>query len=203
MTATRRIEVPIRGMDCAECCAHVQKAIAGLPGVRTVDVFLATEKAVVECDAPGVDLPAIRHAVAAAGYQGPEPEGSGASAKREKTGRFGAGFTRSVMMFIGMVFGAVLFVVVVGEWMGLFATVTERIPWGVGLLIVLIGWYPVLRNVIQAALRRQVLSHTLMSVGVLAALAVGEWTTAAIVVFFYAIGDYVEQFTAECVRVCG
>jgi Cd2+/Zn2+-exporting ATPase/Cu+-exporting ATPase len=38
--------------------------------------------------------------------------------------------------------------------------------------------------VIKAALNRQVIAHTLMSVGVLAALAVGEWVTAPVVVFF-------------------
>ena len=77
---------------------------------------------------------------------------------------------------------------------------TERVPWYVGWLLVLVGWYPILRNVVRAALRREVISHTLMSVGVVAALVVGEWTTAAIVVLFMRVGDYVESFTAERAR---
>jgi Cd2+/Zn2+-exporting ATPase/Cu+-exporting ATPase len=47
------------------------------------------------------------------------------------------------------------------------------------MLVVGGAGYPVFRNVLQATLRRQVISHTLMSVGVLAALAVGHWATAA------------------------
>jgi Cu+-exporting ATPase len=63
-----------------------------------------------------------------------------------------------------------------------------------------VGGYPVFRNVVRAALRRQIISHTLMTLGVIAALAVGEWATAAVVVFFMRVGDYVEQFTAERAR---
>jgi Cd2+/Zn2+-exporting ATPase/Cu+-exporting ATPase len=54
--------------------------------------------------------------------------------------------------------------------------------------------------VIRAALHRQVIAHTLMTLGVVAALAVGEWATAAVVVFFMRVGDYVEHFTAERAR---
>ena len=44
------------------------------------------------------------------------------------------------------------------------------------------------------------IAHTLMSLGVVAALAVGEWATAAVVVFFMRVGDYAEHFTTERAR---
>ena len=31
--AHAQIEVPVHGMDCAECTMHVQRALAALPGV--------------------------------------------------------------------------------------------------------------------------------------------------------------------------
>ena len=107
------------------------------------------------------------------------------------------GFTRAVFGLLGMVFGAVLFIIVVGEWLGLFEALTERVPFPIGVAIVLAFGYPVFRNVIQATLRRQVISHTVMTIGVLAALAVGQWATAAVVVFFMRVGDYAEHFTTE------
>jgi len=55
-------------------------------------------------------------------------------------------------------------------------------------------------NVIRATFRRQVVSHTLMTLGVIAALVVGQWVTAALVVIFMRIGDYVENFTTESAR---
>ena len=70
-------------------------------------------------------------------------------------------------------------------------------PLPVGLLIVLAFGYPVFRNVIEATLRRQVVAHTVMTIGVLAALAVGQWATAAVVVFFMRVGDFAEHFTTE------
>jgi len=173
---------------------HVQHAIAALPGVESVDVFLTSEKAVVHLDPALVDVPAIRKAVEGAGYSLPEAQDEAAP-----TSGYG-NFTRSVLTFLGVVFGAVLFVVVVGEWLGLFEALTARVPFLVGLAIVLVAGFPVFRSVIRAALKGQVIAHTLMSVGVVAALAVGEWATAAVVVFFMRVGDYAEHFTAERAR---
>ncbi|MGN6563877.1 MAG: heavy metal translocating P-type ATPase, partial [Thermomicrobiales bacterium] len=188
MSAERTVEVPIRGMDCDECARHVQAALCAVPGVRSANVLLATEKAILQLDPQRVDDTAIREAVAAAGYEVGGPAAAGPSA---------ATFTRQILALFGIVCGAVLLVAVAGEWFGLFATLTTRIPWLVGVAIVaLIGW-PVFLNVVRAALRRQVISHTLMSVGVVAALAVGQWPTAAVVAFFMRAGDYAERFTTK------
>ncbi|MGE3717987.1 MAG: heavy metal translocating P-type ATPase, partial [Bauldia sp.] len=54
-------------MTCASCVAHVEKAIASVPGVSKVNVNLATDDAQVSFSgAP--DLAAVRKAVAKAGY---------------------------------------------------------------------------------------------------------------------------------------
>ena len=84
-----------------------------------------------------------------------------------------------------------------GEWLGLFERVTDVVPWPVGWGLVLLAGAPIFWNVLRAALRRQILSHTLMSLGVVAALAVGQWPTAAVVVFFMHTGNFVESFTTE------
>jgi P-type Cu+ transporter len=194
MTVVAKMEIPIQGMDCAECTMHVHKAIAALPGVRSVDVFLTSEKAIVQLDPQLVDLGDIRKAVEDAGYAVAELEPEGDQARQMNS------FTRPILRLLGIVFGVVLFVVVVGEWLGLFEVATQIIPWPVWLAIILVGGYPVFRNVVRAALHRQVIAHTLMTLGVIAAVAVGEWATAAVVVFFMRVGDYVEHFTAERAR---
>jgi P-type Cu+ transporter len=190
----KTVEIPIQGMDCAECVQHVQKAIQPLPGVHKVEVYLATEKAVIELDADGADLHAIQRAVENAGYQvgGDDPD-------RQSTSQYNE-YTRPILTLFGVIFGFVLFIVVAGEWLGLISAVTDRVPWPIGLALVLVGGYPIFRNVIRAALRRQVLAHTLMTVGVFAALLVGEWATAAVIVFLMRAGDYAERFTAERAR---
>jgi Cd2+/Zn2+-exporting ATPase/Cu+-exporting ATPase len=105
-----------------------------------------------------------------------------------------------VLRLLGLLFTAVVLIVVLGEWLGLFEPFTESIPWYVALPVILAAGFPVFRNVVRAALRGQVISHTLMTVGVIAAAAVGEWATAAIVVFFMRVGDYAERFTTEGAR---
>jgi len=189
------IEVPVHGMDCVGCTRSVQQALTNLPGVQSADVLLSAEKAIIRLDPAQVDLPMIRRAVEGAGYRVPAPTPAPEESRALQAET--RGFSRAVFGLFGVVFGAVLFIAVVGEWLGLFATLTGRVPFLAGLAIVVAFGYPVFRNVIQAALRRQVISHTLMSVGVLAALAVDQWATAAVVVFFMRVGDYAEHFTTE------
>ena len=189
MTLEQTIEVPVLGMDCAECTQHVRQAIAAVPGVSAVDVLLATEKAVVRLDPVRADRQAIARAVEGAGYKVPAD-------RQAETRAFG----RSVSRLFGVLVIAILALVVAGEWLGVFDWLTARLPWPVGLAAVLIGGFPVFRNVIRAALRRQVIAHTLMTVGVIAAMLVGEWATALVVVMLMRVGDYVERFTASHAR---
>ena len=64
-----RMVLPVRGMTCASCVAHVEKALARVPGVQKVAVNLATESAAVE--GVGLDAAALTGAVSAAGYEVP------------------------------------------------------------------------------------------------------------------------------------
>ena len=188
------LEIPVAGMDCAGCTRSVQQALSALPGVATADVLLSSEKAIVQIDPTRVDRSVLKRAVEDAGYRVPDlASGNDVPAAEDGSRQF----TRAVLGFLGIVFGAVLFIVVVGEWLGLFETLTERVPFPIGVAIVIAFGYPVFRNVIQATLRGQVIAHTVMTIGVLAALAVGQWATAAVVVFFMRVGDYAEHFTTE------
>jgi Cu+-exporting ATPase len=67
--AAQRFVLPVRGMTCASCVAHVEKALRAVPGVDSVAVNLATESAAVETTA--LDAGALRRAVEEAGYEVP------------------------------------------------------------------------------------------------------------------------------------
>jgi P-type Cu+ transporter len=196
---TQQMEIPIRGMSCGECAADLQRALAALPGVESVQVFLASEKAIIRLDPARTEMAAIAKAVEGASCSlatagAPAPEAAQPSRPLLAT------FTRVVLTLFGVVFGGVLCVVVVGEWLSLIETLTARIPWPLWLAIVAVGGSPVFRNVLRAARRRQITAHTLMTMGLLAAIAVGEWATAVLVVLFMRLADYVEHFTTERAR---
>jgi Cu+-exporting ATPase len=64
-----RLTLPVHGMSCASCVAHVEKALAAVPGVSAVAVNLATESATVQGVA--LDAAKLRQAVDEAGYEVP------------------------------------------------------------------------------------------------------------------------------------
>ena len=78
--ARQKIEVGIEGMTCASCVRRVEKAIAGLPGVLSASVNLATEKATVEVLAGVAGLAEIEAAIRKAGYEPRRLEASAAAA---------------------------------------------------------------------------------------------------------------------------
>ncbi|MFH1639577.1 MAG: heavy metal translocating P-type ATPase [Chloroflexota bacterium] len=66
--ATKKSIFPVSGMTCATCVAHVEEALQGVPGVISVNVNLATEKATVE-HLEDTNIAGLRQAVRDAGYE--------------------------------------------------------------------------------------------------------------------------------------
>lgn len=65
---TAQLDFNVRGMTCASCVSHVEKALAATPGVSKASVNLATERVDVTL-APGADPAAIAKSVTDAGYE--------------------------------------------------------------------------------------------------------------------------------------
>ncbi|HKK49078.1 MAG TPA: cation-translocating P-type ATPase, partial [Alkalispirochaeta sp.] len=192
------IELPIRGMDCADCARHVQSALQSVDGVDDAQVFLSAERAKVTLKDPNFDPDILRQAVSRAGYSSPVSAGpDGGGDWRTDALSHSRKLAGTVLTVLGLASSVVLLVVVAGEWLGLLDQISRRIPWWAGLAAVLLGGYPVFTSVIRNAVRGRIISHTLMSLGVIAAIVVGEWITAAIVVLFMRIGDFAERFTTE------
>ena len=59
----------VAGMTCASCVARVEKALSKVPGVASANVNLATEKATVAFLPGSVQVPQLKQAVEAAGYE--------------------------------------------------------------------------------------------------------------------------------------
>ena len=80
-----RLDLPVKGMHCAACVGKVERALQGVPGVEKAVANLATERATVWLGGKGPDLPALREAVAAAGYRVPDEIAAGPdTADRER-----------------------------------------------------------------------------------------------------------------------
>jgi len=60
----------VKGMNCASCVAHVEKAVRAIPGVSDVRVNLASERAIVRLDSDRATSQAVIAAIDQAGYSG-------------------------------------------------------------------------------------------------------------------------------------
>ncbi|RLC63655.1 MAG: heavy metal translocating P-type ATPase, partial [Chloroflexi bacterium] len=67
----QQVTLPVRGMTCASCVAHVEKALQGVEGVGDVNVNLATEKASVRFRTDAVKMRDLVTAVGETGYEIP------------------------------------------------------------------------------------------------------------------------------------
>lgn len=190
------IDLAIGGMDCAECARHVEQGLRAVPGVQDVRVLLQAERATITLDPALVSPARLEEAVVRSGYavRPAAPPGSSTAADdAAPAGRIG---DRLGFGFLGLVAVAVA-ISVIGEWTGLFEASLARLPWWLPAAAIAIGGWPIFQGVLRAAWRRQITSHTLMTVGVLAAAAVGEWATAALIVFFMRFAAWLEERTTE------
>jgi len=67
-TATKKSIFPVSGMTCASCVSRVEQALSSVPGVVSVNVNLASEKATVEY-IEGTEIASLQWAVKEAGYE--------------------------------------------------------------------------------------------------------------------------------------
>jgi Cu+-exporting ATPase len=68
MNASNPITLNIQGMTCRSCAAHVERALADVPGVESARVDLGAKSATVQGTA--LELSDLLEAVEAAGYTG-------------------------------------------------------------------------------------------------------------------------------------
>jgi Cu+-exporting ATPase len=62
------LQLPIKGMTCAVCAKTIERVVGKLPGVDSVSVNFATEKASVKYDPALLRLSEIKRAISKAGY---------------------------------------------------------------------------------------------------------------------------------------
>ncbi len=186
----RKQRLKVKGMDCAECALHTEDAVRGVPGVREARVYLGAERLDIVYDPDLTDTDEIARAVARAGYRVADEGGD-----TDKTGATDLA-QRLTGLFVAVVV-LVILVETVGERLGLVEAALTRIPPWLAIVVVLVGGYPIFRSVVLALSRGQITAHALMTLGIVGALTIGEYTAAVIIVFFMRASDYLESLTTD------
>ncbi len=104
----------VTGMSCAACSAHVERAVAAVPGVETVSVSLLTNSMSVTGAA---DPAAVVRAVEGAGYGASPKNGEPASAKKAPPAEDGETKRLLTRLIVSLCFLAVLMYISMGHMM--------------------------------------------------------------------------------------
>jgi Zn2+/Cd2+-exporting ATPase len=179
----------VAGMDCADEVEAVERALNPLPGVRDVRVNLMGGTVAVAHDRT-VTTEQLIKALSNAGLK--------ASSDAPKSGE-----TKAAS---GGQRGRLLSVIASGLFtgLGLILQWTDAGPsifriTGFIAAIVAGGWF-IVPKAIRAVRRLSLDMNVLMTVAVLGAAAIGEWSEAAAVVFLFALSELLESFSVNRAR---
>jgi Cd2+/Zn2+-exporting ATPase/Cu+-exporting ATPase len=188
---SERLELTVAELDCADEARQIETALRRLNGVIEVRTAVGARQAIVSYDPGRVDPAAIRAAIRRLGMT---VVVGAAPAPRRRSALDSLGW-----LFVAAV-AAVALLGLLGERLGLVDAVAERLPPWLAVAAVLVGGYPVFRNVLRALRNRTLTSHALMTLGILGALGIGQHAAAAVIVFFMRFADSLEGATTERAR---
>ncbi len=116
-----KITIPIKGMTCAACVKRVQDALAGIEGVLSASVNIATEKATVEYTPAQAGMREFKKAVRDAGYDIIEVEQGEDIIAKEKAEREEVYRKLKLKLIVGIVLTVPIFILMFWEKIGLSA----------------------------------------------------------------------------------
>ena len=185
---TQRLELTVPELDCADEARQIEAALGRVDGVVDVQTAIGARRVIVSFDPAAMRPQAVEEAIRGLGMtvsDTPRP------ARRR----------RSLPDALGWAFVSIIALLTLAglaaERLGVVDAVVERIPAWLAVAAVLAGGYPIFGNVIRALRRRAVTSHALMTLGIVGALAVGQYAAAAVIVFFMRLADFIEGYTTE------
>jgi Cu+-exporting ATPase len=96
------------------------------------------------------------------------------------------------LLFVGFV-SLIALLEIAGESLGPLRGVEELVPWPLALAVVVIGGYSIFRGAFLGLRQHRINTDAVMSVGILAAEAIGEFISAALIVFFVMAAHFLED----------
>jgi cation transport ATPase len=184
----QRLELTVPELDCADEARQIEAALGRVDGVVDVQTAIGARRVIVSFDPAAMKPQAVEEAIRGLGMtvtDMPSP------ARRP----------RSLPDALGWAFVSIIALLtlagLVAERLGVVDAVVERIPAWLAIAAVLAGGYPIFGNVIRALRRRAVTSHALMTLGIVGALAIGQYAAGAVIVFFMRLADFIEGYTTE------
>jgi Cd2+/Zn2+-exporting ATPase len=190
-TYTHRI-LPIEGMDCADCAMTLQRGVGNLDGVRWVSVNFAGARMSLEYAADETNLDAISKRVSSLGYRVSDGE---AAANEDTSFVFRLRQDRELLALV--ISGVLTIAGLITSWLG--ASEATFIP--LFVVAILTGGVPIARKGYAGVrVAHQLDINALMTIAVVGAALIGQWSEAATVVVLFSLGEALEGFTVDRAR---
>ncbi|MCF8011907.1 MAG: cadmium-translocating P-type ATPase [Clostridiales bacterium] len=177
----------LSGLDCADCAAKLEKRLASIPGVESVEVNFGAAKMNAKHTA-GVEE--IIQVAEEAGYKAEFAEIGEGPRKKEKPFYKD---TKTIFTGISGLFLAAGFLVS-------FLKIPGQVVTGLFLGAMITGGLFVARSALYSLKSISLDMNVLMSVAVIGAAAIGEWGEGATVVFLFSLGNALQAYSMEKTR---
>lgn len=181
----KSISLTVKGLDCASCAEKIANSLMRLSGIKDVQVHLGVQKVGVQFDSKKIKEKSIIDAINNLGYKV-------LSEKKEEPKRFLLikGEWTFELLRIGFVF-----VLIVLSLLGIANRLLSVDIFSIAAIIV--GGYPLIRHAYIDLREKAITADVFMALGVIAATAIGEFQSAAIIAFFMLISEFIDSFTME------
>lgn len=178
----------ISGLDCAEEVAALERAIKPLEGVRSVQVNLMGGKVTIGHDT-ALSVQGLIEAVGVAGLKASEDSNT-------KAADGGAKAQRARLISVGLS-GAFMGLGLLMQWARLG---TPIVSVGAFVVAIVVGGWFIFPKALLAIRKLSPDMNLLMTVAVVGAAIIGEWSEAAAVTFLFDLSELLESFSVARVR---
>src|SRR3990170_747267 len=186
----KTIELKVKGLCCADCVANVEKTLKNTIGVENLKILMASEKAIVNYDELKTAPDKLIEKIEGLGYKVSIPTIviTERPAKKKNLARI------LRLTFITIISIVALSEIILG-YLGIMRKGIQFIPLPLILSAILLGGYPIFKKAFLGLINRQINVDLVMSLGIIGAALIGEFTASMLVVFFMNLAHYLEDFT--------
>jgi len=183
---SHKVVYSISGLDCADCAEKLGKRIASLDGVISVNVNFATSKMTVEHT---ISDSAIIRVVEQVGYK---------AEREDKAGRTQAksAWWKNIRTQMTIASGLLLVIATIMDWVG----VNPNILIPLYIVTAILGGYHAAKSGLYGLRSLSLDMNFLMTVAVIGAAAIGEWSEGATVAFLFSFGNMLQTYTMDKTR---
>ena len=191
MSTESALVFDVAGMDCADCARTVERVVQNTPGVEFAQVnFSVGTLTVSPNNLATEDLPrSIAHNVDKAGYQ----------AMLRTDGQRATGL-KPWYLQESVIHSAIALVLWIIAFSLQHLANRESIAIGFYLAAIAIGGYPIARAAWQSIRVRRIDMNLLMTISVIGAAAIGEWSEGGLVVVLFSIGTALQALAFDRTR---